>query len=349
MVHISEFDTQMRAIDALASELAVEVNFHEVKPRDNLRFDGMVSIQAPINLDLLIETRLWHLSGHNKTASMMAQELKRYGDDVVLVTDYVTEHKAKALREHGIEFFDVAGNIYINRPGFYIWVTGNKYPGWERPEIRDTSAAFERTGLKVTFALITHPDLINTPYRTIAKASGVALGTVKRVLDSLEHSKNLFTPKKQRKLQVNKELINNWAQAYINKLQPKLRLGEFVTENEIHLENLDYFTGAACVGGEVAAEYFSDMLKPKSKTIYIEEKIQSEFMSKFRLKRSSPYIADPDVAPVQLFTKFWQGYDQHTNYAHPLVVYADLLATNNPRNTEAAEVIYEKHLEPLCR
>ena len=100
----------------------------------------------------------------------------------------------------------------------------------------------------------------------------------------------------------------------------------------LYLKNYD-----ALWGGEKAAEILTKYLRPFVYTIYIGEK-QGEFIIRNRLKK------DPNGNLV-LMKKFW-NFDnlEHSNITHPVLIYADLLATGDPRNIETANIIYEKEI-----
>jgi hypothetical protein len=59
-------------------------------------------------------------------------------------------------------------------------------------------------------------------------------------------------------------------------------------------------------------------------------------MKKWRL------IPDP-AGKVQLHEKFWNNKTDR-KYAPKILVYADLLLTNDPRCIETAQMIYDKYL-----
>ena len=54
---------------------------------------------------------------------------------------------------------------------------------------------------------------------------------------------------------------------------------------------------------------------------------------------------------VELLQAFWnEECEWHDNkIVHPILVYADLLATGDPRNFEAAEMIYEREIAEYIR
>ena len=65
---------------------------------------------------------------------------------------------------------------------------------------------------------------------------------------------------------------------------------------------------------------------------------QGEFILKNRLKK------DPKGNLI-LMKKFWNFEDtDYPGMTHPILIYADLLATGDPRNIETAKIIYEKDI-----
>ena len=45
-----------------------------------------------------------------------------------------------------------------------------------------------------------------------------------------------------------------------------------------------------------------------------------------------------------LMKKFWNFNNEFPGMTHPILTYADLLATGDPRNIETAKIIYEKDI-----
>lgn len=329
------------ASNALFAELGTKVD----KTSSFNANTHIVTLGAPWKQTLAVTA--W--PSRSKPAALIAKEVSKYGAGTVLVTDHLTEKKAKTLRELGIEFFDMAGNAYLDRDGMHVWVSGKKYPFWQHLDAIDGRAAFERSGLKVTFSLITQLNLVNQPYRQIAEASGVALGTVKRVMDSLQKMGNLQESASQRHLLIDEKFLDDWTQAYINRLMPKLDLGPVTAGVKITDQALKSLKGSACWGGESAAEHYTQYLKPKDRTLYLAKDAQTTVMNQLRLKRPSPFNEEGSGGVVHLRTQFWPQQTSADIYAHPLVVYADLLATPDARNFDTARMLYEKHLAPLCQ
>lgn len=67
----------------------------------------------------------------------------------------------KKLRNHGVNHFDAAGNIFIKTRNQTIWIDGNKYTP---PRKADTDKAFTKTGLKAVFYLLINDGAVNLKF-----------------------------------------------------------------------------------------------------------------------------------------------------------------------------------------
>jgi len=261
---------------------------------------------------------------------------------VLLVANYINPPMADRLKQAGIEFIDTAGNAYINNPTFYIFVKGNKPPGIPKRQIPER--AFKTAGLKIIFAFLCNPGLENKTYRDIAAATGVALGTVNRIMMDLKEMGFLLDlGRRGYKLAQKEKLLQRWVTAYAEQLRPKLILGcyrgqvDWWTQINLKQWNVQW-------GGEVAAARWTQYLKPEMITIYAPPDNLNQILLENRLKKD----ADGDV---EILAKFWKPTEitRKDEFVHPILVYADLLAAGNERDTETARMIYEKNILRLVR
>jgi len=117
----------------------------------------------------------------------------------ILVTRYVTPPMSEQMKELNQPFIDTAGNAYINEEHLFVYVKGNKLK--PSPYHFNQKRLFKAAGLRVIFALLCNPGLENTPFRNIAKAAPVALGSVEAVMVELKRLGYLIERKKgQRQL-----------------------------------------------------------------------------------------------------------------------------------------------------
>ena len=260
----------------------------------------------------------------------------------LLVAPYITEATAERCRELHLPFIDEAGNAFLEAPGLFVYVTGKRRPVQARPAT--AYRAFTTAGLRIVFALLNHPYLVTAPYREIAKAAKVALGTVGEVLADLE-ARGHLAPEKPgpRRLLATERLQEEWVTHYPIKLRPKLNARRFTAPMPDWWREQDIRQHHAYWGGEVAAEKLTGYLKPARVTLYVEGKLDRLILAN-RLR--------PDVnGEIEILEAFWatEETNQLGDTAPPLVVYADLMATTDPRNIETANLIRDQYLAQTLR
>jgi hypothetical protein len=269
-------------------------------------------------------------------------QLDKFPHKGLIVTEYATPQMAERLKEMDTPFIDTAGNAYINEPPVFIYLKGNR-PA-ETLHKKVPLRAFQPTGLKVLFAILCHPELVDATYREIANVARVALGTVGWVLNDLREGGYLIEMGKRRRRLVNKKkLIDRWVTAYPEKLRPKLMLGRYKAAEFDWWRQVKLRTFRAYWGGEIAGAYLTHYLKPQLVTIYAREKT-AQLLLENKLRK------DPN-GNVEVLRAFWEieYYWRHPELVPPLLVYADLLATGDTRNIETARIIYDQELAGLIR
>jgi len=255
----------------------------------------------------------------------------------LLVAPYITEAIAERCRDLRIPFIDEAGNTYLEAPGLFVYVTGKRRPTHAR--LTPAFRALTPAGLRIVFALLHNPDMVTAPYREIAKAAKVALGTVGDVLADLEARGHLApeTPGPRRLLAPDR-LQDEWVTHYPIKLRPKLNARRFTAPTPDWWREQDVRQHHAWWGGEVGAEKLTGYLKAASVTLYMDGKPDQLILAN-RLR--------PDVnGEIEILEAFWATAEprQAGDIAPPLVVYADLMATTDPRNIETANLIRDQYL-----
>lgn len=309
----------------------------------------------------------------NPILGAVIDRVRRLRQKGIIITDYVNPNIANKLKDMDIPFIDTAGNAYIREPGIYIFIKGNKprtiihnehpdqiiHPGMIKIaprffppaiSVEPRNQAFQPAGLKVVFAFLCDPKIVNATFREIAKKAGVALGTVGWVMRNLKELRLLVETKKHkgrrlRKLVDKKALLNKWVEAYNERLRPTLKIGLYTTAQIYWWNNTDIKNYGGCWGGEVAAAMITEYLKPEVGTIYVKE-MPVQLLRDFKMRQ------DPR-GNVEILRQFWDEKFNHdakgtlntyTEIAPPIIIYADLLATGNARNLEAAKILYDKEI-----
>lgn len=150
--------------------LAVRLVLNRLPPD----IDGIITIEKGGKHWRLEAEEKLHLT-RERVALWETQRPRKKGKRI-LVVDFVPPTLADQLKQMNMAFIDEAGNAYVNLPGLYVFVKGNRpAEGFAQ---RGRQRAFKPTGLRVIYALLCNPGLENRTYREIAAAANVALGTV---------------------------------------------------------------------------------------------------------------------------------------------------------------------------
>lgn len=271
-----------------------------------------------------------------ETPAMVKARLTDARKPPLLIAPYITREVAGRCRELHLAFIDTAGNAYLERPGLFIYVVGQPRPDQLKQE---RFRALNPAGLHVAFALLCQPELIRANYRKIAAAAKVALGTLGPVMKDLE-GRGLIRvkPGTDRQLLDPDRMLQEWVTYYPTTLRPKLNPRRFHADPE-RLQQATIKKHNAYWGGEGAAAKLTQFLKPAHFTIYARGPI-AELVAANRMRADQ----NGNVEILEAFWDFETGVDD--DLVPPVLVYADLLATNDGRNAETARMIYEQRIEP---
>lgn len=272
------------------------------------------------------------------TLGAVLHQLDRLGQPALLVTDYVTPPLADTLRERGVAFLDTAGNAYLHQPPLLVWVKGQR-PTVTLAATGAQGRAFQAKGLQVLFALLCLPNLVDRPYREIARLAGVAHGTIGWVMTNLAEEGFLTDlGKAGRRLHNRRRLLDVWVEAYARTLRPKLLLGRFIAPEPDWWETLDAGHYGVLFGAEPAAARLTRYLRPGVTTLYTKQ-IPAHLIADHRLRK------DP-TGDVEVRKRFWtfEQAGEHPDLVPPVLIYADLLATGDARCMEAARRVYDDHM-----
>jgi len=294
---------------------------------------------------------LLNWNGHKlQTYTLVKKELRAYQVDAIVelatqnypltvVADHIFPEIKKTLREKKIGYLDTAGNIFFPDPNHLLWIDGNK-------PVKEVKAAvnraFTRTGLRTVFYLLLDKRALDYTYRELARITGVALGNITNVIAGLKAAGYILQLDEKRiKLQNKKNLLERWMVAYHENLKPTLHIGNFEFFRDETFEarhNMLKNAPTMVWGGEAAAEILTHYLTPGIITLYTLERPRGEWLNQWGL------VPKTDGA-VRIYDKFWrdQKWDPD-QLAPPVLIYADLMMTNDPRCIEVARQIYDHYL-----
>ena len=265
-------------------------------------------------------------------------QIHRFMNEGLLVTPYLAPELARQCQTMGLLFLDAAGNAFMKTAGMYVLVAGQK-PDKTMLRAEKPMRAFDRSGLRVVFALLAAPDLMQASYRDLAKAAGVALGTVGWILTDLREHGFLVDIDGERRWIDRQRAIHAWTTNFPLRLRERLQVRRFAAKEEAWWETAKPEAFGGCWGGEVAAAKLHGDLIPKTVTVYLPED-RKDFLAKHRLR------ADPQGA-IEVLDVFWDfphPPEIPEDIAPPLLVHADLLGIGDPRTLEETRRIHDHYL-----
>lgn len=306
-----------------------------------LRFDSKekaIAILEGKTFDLFVKTSI---TSQNLNAVIYELSSEADNKKPLLVTHYINPNLMDKLRAAKVSCIDVAGNAFIYAWPIYIFVKGNKVA--HETAYLKSGRAFQYSGLKVIYAFLQNPTLLQQNYRDIAERSNVALGSVGWVLSDLEQQGYIQNSANKRTLVNKDKLLQRWVEEYLLIKQKQL-IGSFTTEVSGWYKDIDVEKFGGLWGGEIAAESYTHYLQAKDGVVFISQAMMGEFIKTARLKKRK--TEDVDAIRIDLVEPFWKS-DVETfvnGLAPPLLVYADLIHSNDARNLETAQRIYEQYL-----
>ncbi len=255
---------------------------------------------------------------------------------VLLITDHLGTATIQACRRTGMACADLDGNMYLHLGAVRIDVGGRpRTVSKDLVPVRGASSALTtRSGVQVLFVLLADPASVDLPMRDLAAASATALGSVSTVFRELTAQNYLSTRADgRRQLHRTARLFDRWVEGYRVRLHPKLAIGSYQTDTARWWTSADVAIRKAGAqwGGETAAWHMDRHLLPAQGVLYADA-IPTRLLAQYRMR--PPREASANVA---LRRRFWNVADWNKSVTVPSpLVYADLVASEDPRQVEAA-------------
>lgn len=273
-------------------------------------------------------------------------QLETYGKPGILIAPYLTPELADQCRQSlDLNFIDTAGNAYVRTPGLFVFVRGER-PRGHRVTTMGARRGGTATALRVLFALLCKSELVNGPYRDIVAAAGVALGAVGWVFFDLQQRGYITggLRGRNRRLLDRSRLVEEWVTNFPIKLRPKLNPRRFQASDPGWWHQARLAPGARW-GGEVAAAKLTKYLKPAASTIYLDPQHRSSALTALVRQHRLRADVNGSIEVLESFWTFERSQKTPPDLVPPLLVYADLMATLDPRNLEVAKRIRAEYLE----
>lgn len=263
---------------------------------------------------------------------------------VLYITINATPKVMDFAVKNSVNVLDCAGNYNIqSRPkeGFpyFMWVNRGERPIANKE--RSAYPIFKEAGLKVIFYLLCNRQNIDRPYREIQQATGVAIGTVKNIIDGMIDQHFVKVDGRKRYLINIDRLLNLWAVNFGQTLKPKLLLARMDFRESFRKEWQHIALPQGMYwGGEAAAAIDGLILNPEEFTIY------SEIPAAALMKTGA--VTPDNNGKISVYKIFWSPAPDPTTVPS-LLIYADLMYSDNSRCVETALRMKKHELEYLFK
>lgn len=271
------------------------------------------------------------------------KEAGKHPDNWLLICQYIPRPVKEELKKIGFNYLEAAGNCFIHKDGLLFFINDQIVTPYRRAK---EGPLWKQAGLKLIFAILVNPGLLNGTYRQMAQAANIALGAIGPMLEELKQEGFIREGVKAGEpflfLDHKNELINKWVGLFQVVMKPKLEQGRFRFLDEkaqhfwavLNRENFYW-------GGEPAGNLLTGYLKPQLFTIYTA-------LPKTQIMKQLKLVPDPN-GPLTIMQLFWdettiQDKTTEQNIVPPLLAYAELTTSLDSRNRETAERIKKQYL-----
>ncbi|MDR5759807.1 type IV toxin-antitoxin system AbiEi family antitoxin [Caballeronia sp. LZ035] len=271
--------------------------------------------------------------------SVLSAIAEAQSERLTLVTTHLSSNMIRACREFDVDALDLAGNASLIEGNCVVIVSGQPRVAESRAR---RSTTWTKSTLRVTLTLLVDPSLLERSYRDIAQSAGVSHGTVQSAVRALTGNRDLIERPDGRGLRFadREQLIDDWVALYARQLRESLVLGRYRADSNDWWRTIPDLPGQCQFGGEPAAAILTGYLKPAVVTAYCADAVPREWIMQARLRPDPGGNVEFLRAPMKLAPI----RDLPQNVVAPLLVYADLMASGDPRNLDTARMLRERYL-----
>ena len=260
----------------------------------------------------------------------------------LLVAPYIASPMGQHLADHGLSYADAVGNLHLLGP------SGRGLVAHVEGKVQQRALAVRGLGVPahlVNFALLAKPALLEAPIREVATAAGVSKSSVANQLARLSAQGFVATTRENARLVRPRDLLDRWLNAYAESVRPRWRVGRFHAQSDVDgLQRSlpDALAGTTWALSGAGAAWRMTRFYRGEQTVLLVDSPPHDLAKRLRALPSES--GELTVLEVGMPLAF-DGVEP--NLAHPLLVYSELLASQDPRARDAAEGIRERFLSGL--
>jgi hypothetical protein len=260
---------------------------------------------------------------------------------LLIASKYITPKAKYILKENNINYIDSFGNAFIHLKNLKIFIE----QGNAKPAVSNYSNILTQASAQVIFQLLKDPSQINKTQRYLAQISKVSLGSVSKCIKALLDEGFVVKWNKDKKYQLvrRKELLEKWVALCNEKILPAYKIGRFTFSKQHNNWETQLNNNEALWSGEPAASLITKYLNPEQFSLFTV-KTKQEIITQLKLV--------PDInGEITIYAPFWiisKPFERVNiqNVVDPLIIYAELIYSNNNRNIETAQILFNEYIKP---
>lgn len=261
---------------------------------------------------------------------------------VLLLAPHVGSLLAEKLADAGINYMDASGNCHLQLGPVFIEIRG------QRPPPRPSSAKGMRApAYQVLFAYLALPDLLKASLRDVATAAAVSRQPVSDVRRRLLDGEYVVQTKSATRWVPDRwhDALSLWLHGYETVVRRALLWGAYRTQATsprdveamlaatYDLAPSDFRWGGCSAGFRFCGHYRG----PKT-TLHLRHAPRD-----LRKLRAAAHPRG-NLVFLNAFGPINWEFEGET--VHPLLVYSEMLNEGGERAAEAAQIVFEQHIEP---
>lgn len=319
-------------------KLDFEVAIKKIKSHDGV-VDLVISLNdKKVYAEVKREVRPQHLAIFEGMAEQRTPFL--------VAADYITPTAKEHLKAKKINYIDGFGNVYIDLKHLKVYIEKDN----ARPINSEHSNVFTPTAGQVIFQLLKNPEQINATQRHLSHISNVSLGSVSKCLQGLIDEGYLVKWNEEQKYQLvrKEELLDKWIILLNEKILPAHKIGTYKF-SERHAGNWkgQFMKFEVQWAGEPAAALLTNYLNPEKFSLFTN-------IRKHNITKNLRLLPDAN-GDINIYRPFWVDDENigqsknnmsQENVVHPLIIYGQLIYSENNRNLETAQLLFNEYIQP---
>jgi hypothetical protein len=307
--------------------------------------DAIVTLVTPSStVRLAVEVK--EQAVRSEVARQLAHRMSESGHRWIVFAPYVDPAAGEQLAGNGVSYVDLRGNCHVTVGDQYI--ARVRTPG--APARPLASTGWRPASYRVLFALLANPDAARGTARALAThAGGVSPQTAVDVRNKLTERGVLLETKGGTRWAPDRfrRGVELWTHGYTTTLAPALMVGRYrakerdIEAMEAAIASRLSVLGTWAWGGGAACQRLTSFYRGDRTLIYLADKPAPTVANQLGLivDNKGPLTLAHAPGPMTFS-------DDSNQVAHPLLVYADLLAEEHERAGEAAAVVYDQFIKP---